>query len=905
MSRAARAFVAPVAALIVAALAFAVAGRFGGALEVAVPPARPAVAPVPIGDDLRWEVALRLTEHAASATFDVPDRATTAGILGRHWRKLAPPFLPSPSAAAPFVTQLSLTVHPALAPEPARAPVHASAKNGSPDARLWNMDEGSFQAREALVAAAPSSFGFAVSVPARARFSFAAASVNEAAEATVFTAEVTDEQGVTKPLCSFRLPPAEARRWHEQRCALDAYAGQEVTMRLVTASAPATPEERREAARVRARRERARRASPRSDVRAAGRADAGAPDALDVPGTAVALWGTPTIDVRTAPQVPMNVLWIVVDALRPDVLASFHDPDLDRRKQAAGDAWLPRVTGLTPAMDGLAERGVRFTQAYSAATWTRPGMLAMLAGARATELGIDPDSWVVPAGRGAAFYASDPPLLPLLLRRRGVSTRAVVNNSFMVGYTPIGVDMGFEQLSEHRYRTRAAEAITQEAVEAIERASDDRFFLMVNYDSPHEPYEPPREFQARVPAPPAGPTDPRAALYMAEAARDDRGIGRLLEALTRTGCAERTIVVLTADHGETLSSAHDGTVGPDRAPVRYHHATSNFEETTHVPLIIVAPGRLPAGAQVDARVRSTDVAPTLLELLGQEIPARMSGRSLVGLSRGRPEPERVLVSEGRGSRAIIVGDHRLVVMHGEARQIQHRDRPHTVRELLFDLKADPGERHDRADLEPERVSELRARLSAALANVTVAGSAEPASLPGSAFHLRFVGAGRPRRISGTVVLGDARDRASAVSVTPVEIGKESFTQDGARVALALVTHPSAPVGFDIVVDPPTTPIAWQLYLDDAPWPSSSVFGGPFGVAMPTIDHGVQSPVERGLVTALRVPPIDPARDLGLFVTRDPGNTDPAPAGTASTEAEGALVRLLRDWGYAHGSAGSR
>jgi arylsulfatase A-like enzyme len=91
---------------------------------------------------------------------------------------------------------------------------------------------------------------------------------------------------------------------------------------------------------------------------------------------------------------------------------------------------------------------------------------------------------------------------------------------------------------------------------------------------------------------------------MAEAAKDDEAVGALMDTLKELSLLERTIVVLTADHGETLSAAHGG-VGLDKMQIRYHHAVSNFEETTRIPILIVAPGLLPPGKTVKARVRTS------------------------------------------------------------------------------------------------------------------------------------------------------------------------------------------------------------------------------------------------------------------------------------------------------------
>ena len=258
----------------------------------------------------------------------------------------------------------------------------------------------------------------------------------------------------------------------------------------------------------------------------------------------------------------------------------------------------------------------------------------------------------------AKFYGSKPPLLPVLMRDAGVVTRAFVNNYFMVGYAPVGVDMGFERVDDHRYRVKDTDEITKDAAAWLTDNADNRFFAFVNYNSPHEPWEPPARFLPRVPAAPEGPQDHTTRLYMAEAAKDDEAIGVLLRTLDDLHLTDHTIVVVTADHGETLSASHTG-VGLDKMQIRYHHAVSNYEETTRIPILIRAPGALPEGAVVKERIRNTDIAPTLMDLMGlgeNAGVAHMTGKSLVGLAKGQKEADpRVVVSEGRGTRAILVG----------------------------------------------------------------------------------------------------------------------------------------------------------------------------------------------------------------------------------------------------------
>lgn len=817
-----------------------VAWRAGGGADpkTAPPRAEENVSDAEAPASGEYEVAIRLIEIANEAKFDMPRGASLEPILKAHGRKMKPPFVKLSGDAAKFVSNVALRTSAVETPGATRT--GKETKAWTPEAWAWIMNEGSFDQREALVSTTPGSVTFHVTVPRGARFSFAEGIVSQADAPIAFVVDVVDSRGVHHRLQRHELA---SRAWTDRTVDLSAFAGQSVELKLSTEPANGAP------------------------------------------ANAVALWGHPTILARTPPRAPYNVLWIVVDALRPDVLASFHDDAEDAAKEKAPwpplEARLPKIPGLMPALDELASRGARFTHAYSAASWTRPGTIAMLAGARSTELGIDTLEWMISPAQAAHFYA-DPPLLSLALRRQNVATRAFVNNYFMIGYAPVGVDFGFERVGDHRHRTRDTAEITDDASRWIRDHRDTRFFAFVNYNSPHEPYEPPQKFLDRIPPPPAGPKDKTTRLYMAEAAKDDDAIGTLLKTLDETGLRDKTVIVVTADHGETLSSAHAGTSGLEKTPIRYHHAVSMFEETTRVPILVVAPNRIAPNTEVKARVRTIDLAPTVLDLLGFETPPRMSGRSLLPLATGQTEPEeRVVVSEGRGSRAVMHGRYRLITRSGDARiTIQGRETRVSDAEL-YDLESDPGERHDLAKKKPELVAEMKARLEAALENAPVAGSqaAKASTSPDGTgtspvVHLRFAGGPAARRVSGSITVGDAKTKPKSFDVQPIDLGHDAFKVLGEKIDVALRTRPTGTVGFDLTVDPPGTPIAWDLYLDDQAWPDDRIFGGPYGLLMPALKRGIFTDEGRIAASAGAIPTIDPRRDVGLFVTRErPGASE--------------------------------
>jgi len=340
----------------------------------------------------------------------------------------------------------------------------------------------------------------------------------------------------------------------------------------------------------------------------------------------------------------------------------------------------------------------------------------------------------------------------------------------------------------------------------------------------------------------------------ADASRDE-ALARTLAAIEASDRRERTIVVLSATRGARDES-------------RFSNALS------HVPLVLVAPGIVPAGIVVDAPVATIDLAPTVAELLGFEPHARTQGRSFVSLARGEPEPEpRAVVSEHRGARALLHGRHRLVV-----------DAPGRAR--LFDVAADPREQRDLATVEPHQVAEMGARLDAALAGAAVAGSRAsvvPGSVAARPLRLRFATAGRSRRVVGTMVVGSDAAPAREVRVVPVEVGEDAFAVRGMRVEIALTTLPAALAGLDVFVEPPSAPVGWDVWLDDEPWPRDAVFAGPFGLAAPALVHGPLGERERIQANARAVPFVDPARELGLFVAREPYSrtwTAPTSAGAS-------------------------
>jgi arylsulfatase A-like enzyme len=842
-----------------------------------------------------YQVKVRLTDVMGDARIEAPNLVASKPYMLPHWRKMIGPWVHPSGEAGQMV--MSVALRTSLMELQWAVPL-SGGRSWVPDARIWNMNEGSFDQRDSIFAPTPSTIEFRVTVPANAKLDFSPAILQAINATTVFTVSVVGADGKETDVTTVRVQQGDVKKWVDASADLSKFAGQTVELRLKTSTDKPLASERKWL--------------PKPEPQTAeDKGDAPKMQEPPMPTMSLALWGNPIVYAKAPTAAPYNVLWIVVDALRPDVVSQLHDDEDDARKLAAKypplDALLPKIPGLTPNMDEIAKNGIRFARAYSGGAWTRPGTISMLSGMRSSELGIDTMNWVIQPEAIRRYYASDPPLLPLLLRKNGVYTTAFVNNFFMTGYASVAVDFGFERFDDNRYRTRDTAEITAHAVAWLKANGDKRFMLFANYNSPHDPYDPPVEYRKRVPPPPIGPKDPPVRLYMAEAAKDDDGIGVLLKTLDDLGIRKNTIIVVTADHGETLSMAHAGISMMDgQSPVRYHHAVSCFEETTKVPIIISLPGVADGGRLVRERVRNIDIVPTILEMEGIEPNPKITGKSLMPLIRGETEPdERVVVSEGRAMRAIIAGKWRLLIREREAQFVAGYGGP--IPEELFDLDEDPGERHNLAKERPDVVVEMKARLAAALKNVPIAGSAaslgeDKADKP--TLHLRFVGGGKAHRVSGALVVGDPKHppaQPPAIVVEPIGLAKESFRVDATRIEIALVTVNDFPIGYDVKIDPPATQVTWELYLDDQPWPANAIFAGPFGLVATSAALGLVSDEARAEAYSPQLPEIDPVRDLGFFVTRDRRGESGVASGQMSGDGAKEMNRLLQEWGYAHGS----
>jgi len=343
-----------------------------------------------------------------------------------------------------------------------------------------------------------------------------------------------------------------------------------------------------------------------------------------------ARWGIATatllagamVGVACAPDPPEAsppIVLVIADTLRADVLGSYGG----------------RVDA-SPELDALARGGVRFERVIAPSSWTRPSTGALLTGRLPRRLGLYRE-------RDERLPASAVTLAEAL-RARGYRTWGAVANPSLNRL--FGFDQGFERWRDSKavftsfmeqgeeQRSYAKDGLTPShellgaALRALPKRTDEPWLVLLNLMEAHEYARGDRtltrpELRALFPGEPS----PRRE-YLQAVRQLSRDVADFIAKLRRRPGWERTLLVVTSDHGEGLDSH-------PRVPGGHLHGTLLYESQVRVPLVLNGAGLEPR--VVSRPVRLLDLAPTLLELAGARQPEGLDGRSLLPLLRGEPE----------------------------------------------------------------------------------------------------------------------------------------------------------------------------------------------------------------------------------------------------------------------------
>ena len=530
------------------------------------------------------------------------------------------------------------------------------------------------------------------------------------------------------------------------------------------------------------------------------------------------VWANPTVVRAGREGARPNVILISIDTLRADHLSlnGYH-----RETSPNIDAWAAR-------------RGVNFRNTIAPAPFTLASHTSLFSG-------------LSPLRHQTHFVSTVPAetvLLAELLRESGYATTAITGG--VVLQPSLGLNQGFDRYVYWPSQSPAGDRELQSnlllALEHIEQSPVEPFFLFFHTYEVHYPYRDRAPFQRRFGAfrwrNPEAQLHPRAvaagiengftdsfrfffrrdlakpmrplpdhllpevvALYDSGIAYADLEIGKLLDEIEASGLADRTIVVLTSDHGESL--------GEQGRATHYHL----HEENLKVPLVVALPGVEPHARTIESQVRLIDIAPTILQTLGLDHAQTMDGVSLAPLIEGGEPPAATrrawsYVPNTNWGLSLRV-DNRLKYMFFDSPWTSARGV-----ERLYDLSADPEELVDLAPGKPEETRALRRTVEEALARA-------------AGLHLRFESA--TGTLSGTVT---APFQASALrSLTPEEPCVEWL---GNTIAFEVtsgdcVVTIASPVAEDLRFeglwrspDGDLVPLTWVLATPD---PGSTVYLG--------------------------------------------------------------------------------
>ncbi len=380
----------------------------------------------------------------------------------------------------------------------------------------------------------------------------------------------------------------------------------------------------------------------------------------------------------------LNVLFILVDTLRAERLGSYgYERD------------------TSPVLDRLARSGVRFARHLAQSTWTKSSMVSLWTGLYSARTGVTRYDDVIPE---AAQMAAE------LLREAGFRTVGLWRNGWVS--PTFGFDQGFEvyqrplamPLPPNLRRENPTlsdrgtdQSLIEVAVEFLRVSGQQRWFLYLHLMDLHEYI-----YDAESALFGASHSD----LYDNSIRWTDGSIGLFLEALSELGQLENTLIAVASDHGEAfLERGFEG------------HAREVYRESTEVPFLLSLPFRLEPGVVVEARTQNVDIWPTILDLLGVELPEGIDGRSRLPDILSSLSGE---ASDDGGRIAIATLDQNwarrdsdplpaIAVVEGALRyvRIEQANGDHRT-EQLFDARDDPRELRDLAAEEPETLERLRA-----------------------------------------------------------------------------------------------------------------------------------------------------------------------------------------------------
>ena len=374
----------------------------------------------------------------------------------------------------------------------------------------------------------------------------------------------------------------------------------------------------------------------------------------------------------SAPPTPKNVILISVDTLRADHLGCYGYEAI-----------------RTPHIDRLAAESVLFENVATVTPLTLPAHASIFTGRGPLEHGVI-DNFGYLLGEREETLAE-------LLHEHGFATGGFIG-SFVLD-SRWGVSQGFTTYFDRfeapgaavttmQANQRSGDEVLDPALDWIRDHSSGPFFAFIHFYDPHTPYSPPEPYRSEY-------GSDRIGRYDGEVAFVDSLVGRLIAVLEEQGLYQDTMIVFMSDHGESL-----GEHGEDG------HGLFLYDATIRVPLLIKGP-RLETAGRVAAQVRTIDVMPTVLDVVGLDVPSSVEGESL------RPLLHDV---HSESDLSAFIESHYARLHFGWAPLRGMRDSRYKFVEApigeLYDLMEDPDETRNLYDEQPEIVRRYKEQIEA-------------------------------------------------------------------------------------------------------------------------------------------------------------------------------------------------
>ena len=447
---------------------------------------------------------------------------------------------------------------------------------------------------------------------------------------------------------------------------------------------------------------------------------------------------------------PPDVYLVTIDTLRADHVHCYGDQSIQ-----------------TPALDSLANDGVRFAEAFTPSPITNTSHISILTGLLPSSHGVT--DFAVPLAASHVTLAE-------ILQRHGYHTAAFIGAVILDSNTLApGLDRGFDfydNFPAHSQTKSRWGRVERRGMEVVQHAETwmaahpgGPYFVWIHLYDPHDPYEPPPPFSLTY----------KDRLYDGEIAYADSALANFLAYLKKDGRYENALVIVTGDHGEGLGEHHEDT-----------HGIFLYDSTTHVPLIIKLPAKSAApnssAKVVENQVRTTDILPTVADLLRLPPPPKLDGESLKTFFEGGEDHDRTAF--GETDYPLRFGWAPLRSVRAGGFKFIEAPRPE-----LYDLHSDPGELANRYQASDAAVQRFRGMLAGIRAESSQSSAEAATAAPGqdASNQLQALGYQGQRYQGPRAQAGVGSDSADASRLSSLPDPKDKIEEQNLLHAAMIAT----------------------------------------------------------------------------------------------------------------------